>query len=291
MKKIEVSSHTRNQLCIDCGAEYEAMVVFLLDQDFVLGGGRCSKCRLKVIKEEKANEEALRKLEIDKKRKLWREECGIPPLFMNKEFGTFDTKRPGNVKVIYEKCLAYAKDFPSDYGAYIRNKGKAYPSLVLVSMDVWGIGKSHLTCSIGHYILNRWNGEDITNPVLFISEPDLYRRIQRTYNYTAEEKRYLETEDDIIKSLIYRPLLILDDVGKEKRSDPKFVQRILFSVIDGRYKNLRPIVMTTNLTDAQLKVYMGAGSDEASFDRLWEMSSGKFTVLKGESYRRKERNE
>ncbi len=288
MDKLEGTSRKQKQLCLECGSEYEAAIHTLFGHDLDLAKGRCLECRKRIVAEEEAREEALRSLEIAKKLSLWREESGIPPKFMNEEFGTFDTKRAGNVKYVYQKCLSYAKGFPIDYQAYVRKEVKAYRSLVLVSIDVWGIGKSHLACSIGHNILNRWKGEDITNPILFISEPDLYRSIQRTYNYTPEEKRYLETEDDIIKSLIYRPLLILDDVGKERRTKPDFVQRILFAIIDGRYKNLRPIVMTTNLSSDSLRDYMGAGSDEASFDRLWEMTGGEFVVLKGESYRRKE---
>ena len=83
-------------------------------------------------------------------------------------------------------------------------------------------------------------------------------------------------------------MLIIDDVGKEKRNDPKFVQRTLFKIIDGRYKGARPVVITANLNPTQLKRYLGAGGeDEASFDRLWGMTNGEFFNIEGESYRRK----
>jgi len=208
--------------------------------------------------------------------------------YMNEGFGTFNKNRPGNVAKVHDICLKYANQFPIEYRKYIAREGEAYQSLVLNSTDVWGIGKSHLACSIGHRVLDRWDGESISNPIVFISEPDLYRSIQATYNYTSQEKKYRESEDDIIKNLIYRSLLILDDVGKERRSDPKFVQRILFAIIDGRYKNLRPIVLTTNLSSDDLCSYLGAGKDEASFDRIWEMVQGNkyWWKMTGKSYRR-----
>jgi len=158
--------------------------------------------------------------------------------------------------------------------------------MVMFSSDVWGIGKTHLACSIGNRILERWKGEDITCPVLFVSEPSLYARIQATYNYGADEKKYLESEDDIINRMIWTPLLILDDIGKEQRSDPRFVQRTLFRIIDGRYNNLRPVVMTTNKEPGELKRYLSE-KDEASFDRIWEMCGGVFLKLEGKSYRRR----
>jgi len=278
---------TQLQFCSECGAEYEAIKLMLFNVVQDLSNGRCRECRAKARAETEKEEVAVRQIEISQKRMKWRSECGIPPKFMNKEFGTFDTKRPGNVQAAYDESLAYANGFPVEYRRYIKLNGIAYKSLVLFSTDVWGIGKTHLACSIGHKILNRWNGEEITNPIIFCSEPDLYRRIQATYHYTPEERRGCENEEDIILSMIYRPLLILDDVGKERRADPKFVQRILFSIIDGRYKNLRPIVVTTNMDGNSLRDYLGASKDEASYDRLWEMTGGEFFQIKGESYRRR----
>jgi hypothetical protein len=249
--------------------------------------GLCRPC----INEKIAEEEELYRMAEDariaRQRRTWRENCGIPLKYLNEDFGTFDQERPGNVKVAYKRCLAYALSFPLDYSAYVREGNEAYPSLLLFSTDVWRIGKTHLAAAIGHEILNRWKGEDIICPVEFISEPDLYRRIQATYSYSQEEKQYRESEDDIIRNMIYRPLLILDDVGKEKRTDPRFVQRTLFAIIDGRNKNLRPMVVTSNMGVDALKRYLGANDDEANFKRLWEMCNGKFIKLTGESYRRK----
>jgi DNA replication protein DnaC len=293
LEKLKGNYTTQARTCTECGNEYEAKIIFISLNPIDLSKGLCYDCRAKKEAEIQKQEEMVMQLEISRKRARWREESGIPAKFMNEEFGTFDTNRPGNVEKIYNACLKYAKGFPTDYLGYLKQHKKAYPSLILQS-SIAGLGKTHLAASICHHILNRWNGEDISNPVAFTTESELLGKIQETYNYTSEERHYRESEEDIIKRLIYRPLLVLDEVGYERRTDLRFVRRILFRVINGRYNNIRPIILTTNLSVDQLRNYLDGRSSadednaERSFDRLWEMANGQVLRLTGESYRRKE---
>ncbi len=292
MEKAIGNSVNQTQVC-GCGKEYAAKIITLVSTPLDVSHGRCSACRAKKLAELQKQEEVARQIEMSRKRSQWRSECGIPLKFMNEEFGTFDTKRPGNVQKIYDVCLKYAKNFPLDYHDYIRQKKKAYPSLLLLS-SIAGLGKTHMATSILHNILNRWQGEEISNPVAFITESELLAKIQETYSYSTEEKRLRESEDDIIKALIYRPLLVLDEIGYERRTDLKFVRRILFRLINGRYNNLRPIILTTNLSVEQLKNYLDSVDStymdkaERTFDRLWEVAKGNVWRMTGDSYRRKE---
>ena len=264
--------------CPVCGRENIEFKIWRLLDGTIRKIKQCPDCQKKYAEDEAAKEEAARKLVIAAKRKEWRENCGIPHKFMTEQFDTFDKSRQPDK---YELCLKYAESYP-----LIDSRG--YPSLVLYSEQSWGVGKTHLVCSIAHHILNRWDGEDIGRPVLFISEPDLYLRIQATYNYSPEERYYRESETDIINQLTRVPLLIMDDVGKRRTHDPRFVQRVMFAVIDGRYKDMRPMVMTANLSPQKLAVYLGGGQgDEASFDRLMEMVGGEFIRMEGESFRRR----
>jgi len=168
--------------------------------------------------------------------------------------------------------------------------------MVMFSEASWGVGKTHLAGAIAHRILDRWQGDPFMCPVLFVSEPDILLQITATYNFNLEEKQTRESESDIINRLIAVPLLIIDDVGKRKVSDLRFVQRIHFSIIDGRYKKLKPIVLTANLDSEGLGRYLGGinpaeartdGVDEATLDRLIEMCGGQFDKMDGKSYRRK----
>ena len=94
-----------------------------------------------------------------------------------------------------------------------------------------------------------------------------------------------ESEDDIIKSIVYADLVVLDDVGKEKRADPRFIQRTIYSIIDGRYKQQLPLILTANLDPNGLKEHL----ESASFDRVWELIEGKSVRMDGQSYRRRQK--
>jgi len=264
--------------CPDCGRENVEFEIWRLRDGSIKKLKDCPDCKIRIKQKIDQQEEVARKLAIATKRREWRENCGVPHKFMTEQFDTFDKSRQPDK---YETCLKYADSYPL-------LDSRKYPSLVLYSEQSWGVGKTHLACSIAHHILSRWDGENIGQPVLFISEPDLYLRIQATYNYSAEEKHYRESETDIINHLVRVPLLIMDDVGKRRTHDHRFVQRVMFSVIDGRYKDMRPMVLTANLSPQKLAVYLGGGQgDEASFDRLLEMCGGEFINIEGESYRRR----
>jgi len=151
------------------------------------------------------------------------------------------------------------------------------------------VGKTHLSCAIAHRILDRWNDGDAAVPrIRWVSEPELFSKIEASFNYTAEEKQFMPNKDDIISDLVYADLLILDDVGKETRQDPRFVQRPLFSLINGRYDRDYPMVITANLKPSLLTGHLGkSGTDEASYDRFLEMCQQKRIPIDGDSYRRK----
>jgi len=292
LERISGGSATRAQVCVECGKEYEAKIIFITVNPIDLSKGYCYVCREGVEAERIKGDEVIRQIGVSKKRTLWRDNSGIPLKFMNQDFSSFDTKRPGNLKTIYDVCLKYADSFPIDYQKYYKKKRKPFPSLILQS-SVAGLGKTHLAAAICHRILDRWDGEDLACPVVFTTESELLGKIQGTFNYSAEEQRVRESLEDIMTPLMYRSLLVLDEVGYERRTDLKFVRRMLFRLINGRYNNDRPIIITTNLSTGQLRAYLDAvdsgvtDSAERTFDRLWEMGRGKVYKLTGESYRRR----
>ena len=268
---------TEHRNCKGCGKKYDARILDILGVRLLCGGGYCPECvKVKVV-EEDAKERQAEQARIVTQRRQWRNSCGIFPKFMNEDFSTFEKHRQEKA---LKECFDYAEQFPI-------GKSAGYRSLVLFSNESWGVGKTHLACAIAHRILDRWNGEAISCPVRFVSETDLFMRIQDTYNHNQEERFYLPSERDILYDHIGVPLLILDDVGKRRVHDPRFVQRIMFALIDGRYKSMRPMVITANLNPERLKVYLGGGTgDEASLDRLLEMTRGQFIKMEGASYRR-----
>ncbi|MDD5081742.1 MAG: ATP-binding protein [Dehalococcoidales bacterium] len=264
-------------ICQDCGEEFAAAASNLMGVPIPVRKC-CDRCATERIFREHQAVEELRQAEIARTRRRFRETCGIPPIFQAAEFGTFERERQARA---YDRCREYAQGFDLV-------KPQGYNSLVMFSERAWGVGKSHLACAIINHILNNWGGYPVTRPALFVSEPDLFRRIQATYNVPREDRDWRETEDDVMRELTTVPLLVIDDLGKEERSDPRFVQRTLFAIINGRYNNLLPIVLTANLGEHGLQRYLGAGREnEASFDRLVAMTKGEFISMTGKSYRRK----
>lgn len=272
-------SETRKCKNPECGKDYEPQYLEVMSLKLLRGAGFCPECAQAELKRRDEEEKAQLLADISRRRREARARTGIPDKFMNEDFSTFKYKNNKNLNEAFHICWEYAEVYP------IGQRPLKYPSLYIFG-DV-GLGKTHLSCAIGHRLLDRWTGEGIYPKIIWVSEPDLYQRIQASYNYTAEERQMLPTEDDIIKGLQYCDLLILDDVGKEKRQDPRFIQRTLFKVINGRYDHDLPMIITANLNPTELKLHLGSGvGADASFDRFFEMCEGEQVHLEGESYRK-----
>ncbi len=265
---------TETKKCIKCGEEYEPKYYDLLNTKILRGAGNCPKCAKKIWEDEEAKEKADLLARINETKTHYILNSGIPGKFRSATFNSFDKGWQDKAK---DYCEKYAQIFPAD------QRPRGYPSLYLWSAKDWGTGKTHLSCAIALSIINRWAGEGTCPQIRFISEYDLFRSIQATFNYNREEGQFKDSEAKIIKDLTYCDLLVLDDVGKQTNLKPDFVQRILFSLIDGRYKLQLPIILTANINADGLKRHLGG----ASLDRFFEMTGGKSACMDGNSYRRK----
>lgn len=125
-----------------------------------------------------------------------------------------------------------------------------------------GTGKTHLAAGILKVAYNR--GLD----GVLISVPDLLNEIRDGYNSgdTSKEEKF--------KSKF---LVILDDLGAENLTD--WVREKLFTLINSRYENQKPLIITTNCTPAELTERIG----ERTTDRLREMC--KIVKISGNSWR------
>lgn len=280
-----LSSHTlsqrttriENRQCQACGQIFPAEIhsVRIGEQVRQFGGRVCPQCQEERDRREAEQERAKLELEQADVRRRWRRTCGIPPLFESKVFENFRRK-------LQAKAFDAAKDFADKFPL---DDPFGFPSLVLYSLPPrYGVGKTHLAVAVAQRIIDRWQGDPngAICPVLFVTETDLLLRIRATYHLRGQEREWHEREEEAYAELERKRLLILDDVGKEQPADPRFVQRVYFHVVDGRYRRGMPILMTSNLGMAQLEEHMGA----AVVDRLVEMTGGKIVELKGQSYRR-----
>lgn len=263
--------HEVERRCQTCGSLFNALIIRVPigSQDKEFGGTFCPNCRKDKDNELEQREKAAESIRIAGKRRNWRETCGIPAKFLPEAFGTFDTKFQ---KVAYDIAFKFAQEFPVD------KSSAGFRSLILFSRG-FGVGKTHLACSIAHAILERSKCDEAC-PVYLISETAMLLRIRSTY-----DNGYLgDTEEFILRGLISRHLLIIDDVGKEKPRDRRFVERFYFNVIGGRYDAKLPVVVTSNLDLKGLSYHLGG----AVVDRLVEMVGENVNIvdLTGPSYRR-----
>lgn len=60
-----------------------------------------------------------------------------------------------------------------------------------------------------------------------------------------------EGKNEYIESLNTYPLLVLDDLGAERNTE--YMNEVVYTIINARYKAKLPLVVTTNLTTEQLK--------------------------------------
>lgn len=148
-------------------------------------------------------------------------------------------------------------------------------SLVLFGPN--GIGKTHLALAIGNAILEKVGS--INAPVLFLKFDDALRQIRRTFDDGYEG----HGEWFFIDRWTSVPLLILDEVGQAGRNSPagdgEFTRRIGYDIVDGRYRNGLPMIVTSNKTPNQLCEWL----TRSAVDRLGEM--GEFIEMEGKSWR------
>jgi DNA replication protein DnaC len=97
--------------------------------------------------------------------------------------------------------------------------------------------------------------------VAIYSLPKLLARVRRTYDETPGEDSYLQ----LFERLTSVDLLHIDDLGAEKSSE--WVLEQLYALINERYEARRPILVTTNLDQAELEQQIG----ERTVSRLVEI--------------------
>lgn len=205
----------------------------------------------KIDEQERLRKEA--RLEKERQRlieKLYGQ-CRLPERFMTRTFENFIIESDN--RAAYEISLRYAQNFI---------EGKTVTGLFYGGTV--GTGKTHLAAAITHHLLNQGVG------VLFGTVTQMLGNIRRTYDEYSRENEY-----DILQRYIRVPLLVIDEWGKEKPSE--WVQEKFFEIVNSRYEDNKPIIVTTNTEIDVLKDrYDFAG--EALVSRIREMCEGVVMV-------------
>lgn len=102
----------------------------------------------------------------------------------------------------------------------------------------YGSGKTHLAAAIANFAVS------VGLPAIFITVPDLLDELR--FSYRSEEG-FEERFEEIRQA----PLLILDDFGTQNATE--WAQEKLFQILNHRYINKLPLVVTTNLSLDQIE--------------------------------------
>lgn len=213
-------------ICKRCGQEAKPKFIFI--------GWRqqehCEPCA-EIISKEKQRETEIQERR-DRIAKLL-ELSAIRGIMREMTFDSFSQDRRGK---IYEVAKQYADDFTPQTNIGLIFFGKA------------GTGKTHLAVAIARHIIEQ---KQIAARVARTVE--LLADIRQTFN---EHDGYrAENETDLIRKFASVSLLVLDDLGAEKVSD--WVREVLYRIIDERWLEQKPMIVTTNLNLKELEERIG----------------------------------
>jgi len=177
--------------------------------------------------------------------------------FNNKTFKNFEKNRSS---LAYKVCLDYAKNFIE----------KSYKGEGLFITGNVGSGKTHLVVAIIDYIARMYKRK-IKTFIVFKTSVDMLAEIK----YSFDKKN----TEEVVNNFQDCCLLVIDDLGSEKMTD--WTNELFYKVIDYRYSNLKSTIITTNLTDQEIKEKLS----ERLVSRIYEMCKGIKVI--GKDYRLK----
>lgn len=218
-------------------------------------------------------DERCQREETEKDRKIHQEtpekimKSFVPKKFLDRSLDSFEGAE--NVKKV---CLEYVGDFECEVSQYLYGKRIKKPGSILFTGKT-GCGKTHLAVAIIRELVKRaWAHE-----IKFITAPELLLEIRATFRpsirkYDDGGRCEADTEQDVLDKYSKCDLLLLDDLGSEKVSD--FTIQSLYLVIDRRNRDLRPTIVTTNLSLEEIETQI----DARMASRLADMKVVKLTM-------------
>jgi DNA replication protein DnaC len=141
---------------------------------------------------------------------------------------TFDNFQP--------RGLIGVRDYQADSIELAYNQARQFGQ----SLEGWlflegpyGSGKTHLAAAIANFVVG------LGVPTLFLTVPDLLDTLR--FSFDDPEISFEQRFEEIRRS----PLLVLDDFGTQNAT--AWAQEKLFQIVNYRYINRLPLVVTTNL--------------------------------------------
>lgn len=194
----------------------------------------CDCARAHRDAEEQARQAQNLHIEVNRLRKL-----GFPDSEMaDWTFAHDDGTDPKTTSIAHK----YVDNFPE-----MKKRGKG-----LLLYGPVGTGKTHAAACIANELINQGRPCLVTN----------FARITNTLQGTFDGKqRYLDDFNRL-------DLLVIDDLAAER--DTSYMHEMIFNIIDSRYRSGKPLIITSNLTQAELTAPTSVDK-ERIYSRLLEM--------------------
>lgn len=240
---------------LHCEKHGDYEVKYLTIGDRVIARKNCGKCAEEASEERKKKEEAEQKERAEKARLQRLINCGVSKRNIGNTFDTFNVNHEGQKKAL-DACK---------YICQAVKTGNKAPNMFMIGGV--GTGKTHLSASMIHDLLP-------IHSVNHVRMIDLMRELKDTWRRDSEA-----SEADVINHYANLDLLIIDEVGIQFGSDAE--KMFIFDIINGRYDNIKPTVLISNLDLQNLKATLG----DQVIDRLRE-DGGKVIVFDWDSLRK-----
>ena len=143
--------------------------------------------------------------------------------------------------------------------------------LSLVLSGKPGLGKTHLAVASILHMMKKYDKKP-----LFLSSPELFVELRDRIKNNV-------TERSIIDRYLQVPLLVIDDLGVETKTDRSV--ETFYSIIDGRSRSNKQIIITSELTIEDIGEIYG----DRLASRLCGM--GEYIRIEGDDYRVKMQKE
>ena len=241
--------------CKFCGKllhinDYTALYVNIVYKDIATAYERCTcndASKIWQQYDEYIEKDKIRKINLSK----------INKLFKNNNLG----KRQLNSTFENYKITNKNKNAYENVKKYVDKLIKGTTNKGLFITGAYGVGKTYLASCIANEIIK--NGKS----VIFGTLIQLLDFIRDSYSDSeASDKDYLNLYSSV-------DLLVIDDLGKEKPSEWGLEK--LFTIINSRYENNLPVIITTNYNQNSLAERLSLNGEietaNSIISRLYEM--------------------